>query len=571
MSSDVEKQALRPEQEMTTGIARRTGIELGILALCFLATVATTFPYVLHTFDLTGPDNRSQMLWNFWWAREALLHRHCDPFYTPMLFHPEGAGLAFHTFSLFSCIAFLPLSLLAPGIYGPLLAYRVQILAALALSCYCTYRLVVSLTGSRRAGFIAGSFFTFRSFHFAHYTYPHINSTYWMPLYAMTLMWLVSPTGKCGRWRVLWRAAVSASVFACATYTSTEYALFLFCFAAVFVSWHLVARPKAWRETIGRSCLSYGLAAILIAPLLASMHRERQSGSLYKPPMGQDVKFSADLVSHVLPGGSHFLLGRLTGELEAKVNHHVKGNDVFLGYAGLCLFVASVLVLKRQVWSVWFLAAVVFFLLSLGPYLHIGGHTYRSVWLPYLFFKKLPLMGLFRTPIRFHTMFLFPAAVVIGLGCAAALRSEAARRARKQTVRVVYVIIAILVTFECKYEITSASPNAPARIPRVYDFIASQPGDFAIAELPTSYLNDRQYMAYQTVHGKKLFNGSLSRKPRVTNDLSEPYEQGFKYILVHERFYYSPNDFYRQCAAMERFADFLWMQDGVAVYEVRRP
>ena len=25
------------------------------------------------------------MLWNFWWAREALLHRHCNPFFTPML------------------------------------------------------------------------------------------------------------------------------------------------------------------------------------------------------------------------------------------------------------------------------------------------------------------------------------------------------------------------------------------------------------------------------------------------------------------------------------------------------
>ena len=60
-----------PAKDLTSP-SSRAARECGIFGLCLLASIAATCPLVTHTFDLTGPDTSSQMLWNFWWAREAL-------------------------------------------------------------------------------------------------------------------------------------------------------------------------------------------------------------------------------------------------------------------------------------------------------------------------------------------------------------------------------------------------------------------------------------------------------------------------------------------------------------------
>jgi hypothetical protein len=45
----------------------------------------------------------------------------------------------------------------------------------------------------------------------------------------------------------------------------------------------------------------------------------------------------------------------------------------------------------------------------------------------------------------------------------------------------------------------------------IYAKIATEPGDFALLELPLRPFGD--YMAYQTVHGKPIIGGYLSRQP----------------------------------------------------------
>ena len=45
----------------------------------------------------------------------------------------------------------------------------------------------------------------------------------------------------------------------------------------------------------------------------------------------------------------------------------------------------------------------------------------------------------------------------------------------------------------------------------IYAKIASEPGRFALLELPIRPMGD--YMAYQTIHGKPIIGGYLSRQP----------------------------------------------------------
>src|SRR5678815_3456583 len=55
------------------------------------------------------PGDNLIFYWIFWWFREALWRQHRSPFHTPLLFHPTGADLAYHTTTLLGTIPGLSL------------------------------------------------------------------------------------------------------------------------------------------------------------------------------------------------------------------------------------------------------------------------------------------------------------------------------------------------------------------------------------------------------------------------------------------------------------------------------
>jgi cytochrome bd-type quinol oxidase subunit 1 len=71
--------------------------------------------------------------------------------------------------------------LLAAGIH-PVVAYNVLLLSSFVLSGLAMFALAASLTGSRRAAFIAALLFGFYPYRFQHYSHLELQMTYWMPL-----------------------------------------------------------------------------------------------------------------------------------------------------------------------------------------------------------------------------------------------------------------------------------------------------------------------------------------------------------------------------------------------------
>ncbi len=57
-------------------------------------------------------------------------------------------------------------------------------------------------------------------------------------------------------------------------------------------------------------------------------------------------------------------------------------------------------------------------------------------------------------------------------------------------------------------------PQLTADVPRWYYQLAQEPGEFSILELPpqSDFWTGEYRMYYQTVHGKEIFGGSLSRE-----------------------------------------------------------
>src|SRR5215210_2113045 len=89
---------------------RRHGLPL---VVSVAAVILLTWPLAPRfTSALPDPTTRGDGLphtWNLWWANEALLVRHTNPFWAETLYHPYGTSLYFHPLGLASAPIALPL------------------------------------------------------------------------------------------------------------------------------------------------------------------------------------------------------------------------------------------------------------------------------------------------------------------------------------------------------------------------------------------------------------------------------------------------------------------------------
>ena len=88
-----------------------------------------------------------------------------------------------------------------------------------------------------------------------------------------------------------------------------------------------------------------------------------------------------------------------------------------------------------------------------------------------------------------------------------------------------------------------------SKVPEVYYWIKSQPGDFVIAEYPLDCNgNNEMYKFYQTVHQRKMVNGTApgtypNKIANTLKQLSDPKTAGVlkwlgvKYVIVHREDY----------------------------------
>lgn len=145
--------------------------------VCLLLTVLLAWPLVakLGSALPAGAGDLWQNLRNCWWW-DGALREGPSPWWTPVLFHPGGADLAFHTHS--------PLNMLHFARWlEPETAYGAAALVSAWLSAFGAYLLAREFAGSACAGLVAGLVFAFFP-HRMEQTLEHLNlfSTQFLPL-----------------------------------------------------------------------------------------------------------------------------------------------------------------------------------------------------------------------------------------------------------------------------------------------------------------------------------------------------------------------------------------------------
>jgi hypothetical protein len=190
----------------------------------------------------------------------------------------------------------------------------------------------------------------------------------------------------------------------------------------------------------------------------------------------------------------------------------------------------------------WFWAAcsLLFFLLALGPVLQVNGEQISQLFnpnwqlvMPYTLVENLPVLNISRSPDRFDMPLTLCLGVLAGYGVNVLVntwrmspgeRWPASRRGAVIALGAIALMIIELTPFPY--------PQRPADIPKWYQELGKEPGDFSILELPPQddYWHGAYRMYFQTAHGKPIFGGYISREYPHPFLTSTPGYQELTYV-----------------------------------------
>ncbi len=471
--------------------------------LYFAAFCLLTFP-LMRDFSssfLAGRDDGLQNVWNIWWVNQAVRRPdlHSTIWYTNLLQWPFGTTLVGHTLNPFNgflgvlLLPFLPLTA----------AYNTIFVFAFVMSGLTMYWLAYYLTRSYWSSLVAGFLLTFSNYHFGHYSQLQTISLEWLPLFL--LCWYAMFTRP---HPLLGLAAALALwlVLLC------DYYYFTYCVLAAFVIflWYAI-KSRSLRFITQREhllpLLLFGVAILLLAgpqagSLLMSNHFDPLRGA-HNP-----TEYSLDLLALLIPGG-FWLFNSWTQSYWMRLPGNITENSVFLALPVFVLI--GYLWVKRkqlepavkQQLYLWSSVLGLFFVLALGPMLHVGGTAIAyGNFMPYtLLGKALPFLGLSGVPARMTVMVIIAASVLTAF----ALRELSTRLSWRRGL-VVLLLLAVILFETIPAPIVTTAADAPPYV----TVLAALP-DGGVLDLLKTGAGFQLY--YQTIHQKPISFGYLARLP----------------------------------------------------------
>ncbi len=482
---------------------------LGYLALSILMT----WPLVTRLGrDLAGAGTDVWIhQWTFWWVKEALQNG-VSPFYTTLLYYPEGVSLTSHNIAWFNIALWLPLQRLL----GATAAYNIVFILVLALNGFALYLLAKAETGRASAAFLGGLIFAFWPYTLSHFDHPNMMATFWAPL----TMYFMLRIFQQGRLRDALLAGVSLALLGI-----TRWQLLLMSAPILFAyGLYLYYREEAsrGRRTAALLLLSLGLGALLMAPLAAPLVLDQfgRSGpeavAFAEPDEGV-----TDLLSYVMPPDLYRAIWQTTPDPlpypEWEPYHTISASAWYVPFIGLVTLALLIYGLWRQ-WSqtwFWLLVALGIIVMALGPQLAFNGRLYPAVPMPYRLLSDTLLEALIRRPHRLNVFLGIPVAMIAAWGMAAiGLRQQARRPGPRGAAytALAALFLGALILWENPIP---PIPTTDTAVPQWYRDLAADEEDFAILEIPFHNRGfDKVYMFYQTTHGKPLLVGHVSRLPQ---------------------------------------------------------
>ena len=388
-------------------------------------------------------------------------------------------------------------------------AYNLVWLLSFILSGYAMYLLVRSLVSSdvkftignlqlEIAPFIAGVGYMFLPFHVAH-SYGHFGAMQmqWIPfIIALTISAFRKPSA--------WKAAGLGLLFLVQAWTEHHYFLWMFILAIIAGVYFRKEISRKVRSVPKVLITRYSLLVtffilVIVLSYLPTIRLALQDTSPLNLGRDQLIRFSADVFAPVVPAPFHTVWGAISNSLFFRYfTGNVSEATQFLGVMPLLLIIFFHQKLPARLTKFWFWVAGIFFLMSLGPRLHVFGNV-TPIPLPYELLDSWPVISSVRAVARAGSMVGLSVMVLLGLVLASQLKRAAMGIA---------VLAIILLEF-----LFLPVPTQSAQLHPIYTALADMPGS-KLLEIPaaTNYTIASRALYASRIHGKEVIgNIALER------------------------------------------------------------
>jgi hypothetical protein len=394
--------------------------ELAIIASYALLTIILTYPLILHMdsliIGLVG-DAESHM-WSYWWMNKALTELHTNPYYTQWLYYPEGVSLYFYAYNVVHAVLSIPLQ----SVMSLTAVYNLTEMLGFVGAAYASYWLAYDVTGSKRAGYIAGIAYAFAPIQVFHFNLgqPNLHGVEFIPLYIMSIRRWLQPDGH---YRWLLGAVIALAL---SSYSDWQFAVYLQLVTGVVLLGALLTHPlKQWGRVIWqtgwRTAAVEGLYTLTVAPVVFPMIQELSGPRPYMFRSRRDTVYHApDLLSYFIPNPEH----PLWRSWAVPLADSLKTPGILLATVSIS-YVVLVLAVYGAIrhWNLarfWVWCGLIFMIFSLGPQLRVLGET-TTIPLPYEVLFQFKIIQVTRAPARYFVITALCMAVLAAIGTRALL------------------------------------------------------------------------------------------------------------------------------------------------------
>ncbi|MCJ7583062.1 MAG: hypothetical protein MUP98_21300 [Candidatus Aminicenantes bacterium] len=489
-----------------------------------LLFILLTFPLILnfssHFFTDTGDGFTN--IWNIWWINEAVTELHQSPWSTTFLHFPQGTSLLGHTLNPFNGYVGIGLQ----KVFSLTQTHNIMILFSFVIGGLTAFLLTFHLTRFYLGSLVAGFIFTFSNYHFSHAEgHMQLVSLEWIPLFL--LCWLIF-IEKPGIGVGLGGAGVLFLVILC------DYYYFFYCVitAILITGWNILKKKDVFfllRKKYILPLLAFlggvfATSGVLATSLLIFSAKNPLLGA-HHPKV-----FSLDLLAIFIPGG-HWRFESLTRFYWTKLTGNFHENSVYIGLT--LFFILSYSWIKRKnirvpTLRLWYFLFLFFFVLSLGPVLHIWGKEVPWLKLPYALLEFIfPPLKMGGTPIRMMVMVTLSAGIIFAMG----FKKLWADLSKKRW------CLVLLLIFLCFEYLPRPLPETRVDVPEYVYALKELPGNKGVIDTVADPPPFALY--YQTIHKKPIAEGYIARIPEAV-----ALQNGRIMQLLHDGEYGSLYRFY---------------------------
>lgn len=279
------------------------------------------------------------------------------------------------------------------------------------------------------------------------------------------------------------------------------YAVFLFPLLAFYL-------PRHKGVLRNRRFIFYAISAIVIGAGVAVFHYlpliriASSSDNWLNPGLEQATRYSNDLLSAVTPPFMHPLWGNFFAPIRQRFTGNRVDYSAYIGFTVLALLALTLARRRTKEILFWAGVAIVFYLFSMGPYLHVFGLVEPRIPLPYFLLQEyVPFFDNIRSVDRFAVLAFLGFAVVAGF----AMNTFFERLKNAPAKRMLFAGVVFLIILEY---LAIPIPTTSIEYSPFYDRMKNEAGEFSIIEIPssTNYRSAARSAYYQAIHGKPMIN-----------------------------------------------------------------